>query len=246
MAKKIFTWLYYLLDLTLTKEKGDYSAKVKKVRPTRTLTDVAGQIVKEGSEYQLESIINILSRANRIKIDFLSMGDSVNDGMVIIEPAITGVFYDSAFNEKQHTCTLNMRSTNDVQTMLAQVKGEYSGLTVDNGGAVIEKITDSTTGSTTGEVTPGKVITLSGNKIRIVPEEGETVESCITYTNEDNETVTAQEDAPVINDPGRVVIQLPMLAAGSYTLTIKTLFSNTSTNLKAPRYITAKTKLTVL
>jgi len=33
MAKKIFTWLYYLIDLVLTPEEGDSSAKVTKVRP---------------------------------------------------------------------------------------------------------------------------------------------------------------------------------------------------------------------
>jgi uncharacterized membrane protein len=41
------------------------------------------------------------------------------------------------------------------------------------------------------------------------------------------------------------VLQLPQLDAGSYTLTIKTLFSNAATLLKAPRYITAKLKLVV-
>ena len=32
MAKKIFTWLYYLVDLVLTPEEGDFSAKVTRVR----------------------------------------------------------------------------------------------------------------------------------------------------------------------------------------------------------------------
>jgi hypothetical protein len=130
--------------------------------------------------------------------------------------------------------------------MLRQVKGTYNGLTVENGGAAITGITDSTTGSTTGEVTPGKVITIAGKKIRVVPEEGETVESCITYTNAATGVVVSQEDAPVINDPSRIVLQLPDLEAGQWTLTIKTLFSNNATTLKAPRYITAKVKLTVM
>jgi hypothetical protein len=54
-----------------------------------------------------------------------------------------------------------------------------------------------------------------------------------------------QEDAPVINDPSRIVLQLPDLEAGQWTLTVKTLFSTGNTSLKAPRYITAKVKLRI-
>lgn len=227
MAKKIYTWLYYLLDLVITKEAGDYSAKVRKVRPTRTINDIAQQIVIDGTEYKIESIIDILTRANRIKINFLANGDSVNDGTAIYEPTISGVFYDSAFDEKIHSCVVNIHPTNEVHQMSTLVRGEYSGLTVENGGAAIEKITDSATGATDGRVTPGDNITITGNKIRIVPEEGETVESCITYTNTETEQVITQTKAPVINDPSRIVLLLPELPVGNYSLTIKTLFSTT-------------------
>ena len=245
MTKKNFTWLFYLIDHTLTPDPGDYTAKVKKMRATRTMHDIAQQIIREGTEYQLETIIDILSRANRIKIDFLSLGDSVNDGTAIYEPTITGIFHDPVFDEKYHSCIVNINSTKEVNEMVAQVRGMYSGFTVDNGGAVIEKITDSTSGSTTGEVTPGKIITLSGKKIKLVPEDGNTLESCITFTNVDTEQVITQQDAPAINDPSKLVFQLPMLPAGTYLLTIKTLFSTAGTDLKAPRYITSKIKLVV-
>lgn len=245
MAKKIYTWLYYLLDLVITKEQGDFTAKVRKVRPTRTIEDIAQQMVKEGTELKVETIVDVLKRANRIKIEFLSLGDSVNDGTAIYDPAIAGVFYGSAYDETQHSCTVNVHTTSEVNQMAAQAKGEYSGLTVDNGGAAIEKITDSATGADNGEVTPGDNITITGNKIRVVPEEGETPASCITYTNVATEQVIEQEKAPVINDPSKIVLLLPELPVGEHTLTIKTLFSSGSILLKAPRYIIAKTKLLV-
>ena len=129
--------------------------------------------------------------------------------------------------------------------MYSQVKGTYNGLTVENGGASIDGIIDSATGAITGEVTLGKVITLSGKKIRVVPEEGETVESCITYTDIATGLVINQNNLPVINDPSKLVFQLPALNEGSYTLTVKMLFTSAKIVLKAPRYITLKTKLIV-
>jgi hypothetical protein len=237
--------LFYLIDNTVTADPTDKIAKVKS-RKTKAIDDIAARIVQERTEYRRETIVNILTMANAAKLDFLSQGEMVNDGLVIFEPTITGNFYESTdFDGNRNKCVVNTRVTNDVHAMLKQVKGVYSGLTLDNGGAVITGVTDTVTGATNGEVTPGKTVTVAGKKIRIVPEEGETVESCITWTNLATQQVITQEDAPVINDPSKIVLQLPLLDAGQYTLTIKTVFSSTGATLKAPRYIVAKAKLEV-
>ncbi len=78
-----------------------------------------------------------------------------------------------------------------------------------------------------------------------MPEEGETAESCITYTNLATQQVVTQADPLVMNDPSRIVLQLPALAKGSYSLTIKTVYANSAVSLKAPRYITSRVKLEV-
>jgi hypothetical protein len=245
-AKKIFEWLFYLVDNTITtNDDTDRIAKVK-TRKTKGIEDIAARIVQDRTEYRKETIMNIMALANAAKLEFLSQGEMVNDGLVLFEPTITGVFYDNAeFDPRRHRCVVNTRVSGDVQAMLKQVKGVYNGLTLDNGGAAITGVADTVTGATNGEVTSGKTITITGNKIRVVPEEGETAASCITYTNLETKEVIAQEDTPVINDPSKLVLQLPQLGVGSYALTIKTLFSSGQVALKAPRYITAKLKLVV-
>jgi hypothetical protein len=244
--KKIFEWLFYLIDNTITLDPNDKIAKVK-TRKTKGIDDIAARIVAERTEYRRETIANILTLANAVKLDYLAQGDAVNDGIVILEPAVTGTFVNSTdFDDSRHTCVINTHVTNDVHAMLKQVKGVYSGLTVENGGASITSVTDSTTGLTNEVITPGKNVTIVGNKIRVIPEEGETVESCITYTNVSTNDVVTQEDAPVINDPSKIVMQLPALTAGFYRLTVKTLYSSSgSATLKAPRYIAFKEKLEV-
>jgi hypothetical protein len=53
--------------------------------------------------------------------------------------------------------------------------------------------------------------------------------------------VVTQEDPPGLNDPSKIMLKLPALTPGFYSLTLKTLYSTTGIPLKAPRYITFKT-----
>jgi hypothetical protein len=244
--KKLFEWFFYLIENIITPDPKDKIAKVRTGK-TKKIDDIAERIVKERTEYRLETIVNILTLANTVKLDFLSQGNSVNDGIVILEPTITGTFVETTdFDESRHTCVINAHVTNSVQAMLKQVKGSYSGLTVENGGASITGVIDSFTGSANEVITPEKIVTITGNKIRIVPEEGETVESCITYTNLATDAVVTQEDPPGLNDPSKIMLKLPALTPGFYSLTLKTLFTTSgSPPLKAPRFITFKGKLQV-
>ena len=245
MAKKNTEWLFYLIENNLTPEEGDYFAKIRSQK-TKTVEDIADQIVKERTEYRKETIINILRMINDVKTDFLSRGYSINDGISIYEPTITGVFDgDTLFDEKKNTCIVNVNITKDVREILSNVKATYSGLTVDNGGAVIEKVVDSASGSVNELIIPGKPITITGKKIRIVADETMNLNECILFINEDTNDEYSLEDQFVINDPSRVVVEVPSLPPGVYRLVIRTLYSTTSTTLKAPRHIAFKIKLTV-
>ena len=243
--KKIYEWSYYLVNNVLTEKEGDKIAKVKR-KKTRHMTDIANRIVKERTEYRAETILNIAKMINDTKKAYISEGDSVNDGLFIFEPTITGSFSNTEFDDSIHTCVVNTRATKEMNEVLMQVTGTYNGHTVENGGASIDKIVDLITNLDTGEVTSGKVVTLTGNKIRIVPEEGETPEDCIYITSHGTEQVYSPSDPLIINDPSKLVFTLPTLPADYYTLSIKTLFSNTSTDLKHPRYIILKIKLAVI
>jgi hypothetical protein len=244
--KKIFEWFFYLIENIITPDPTDKIAKVRTGK-TKKIDDLAEFIVQERTEYRKETMVNILTLANTAKLKFLSQGHSVNDGITILEPAITGTFVEKTdFDESRHSSVINAHVTNSVQAMLKQVQATYGGLTVENGGAVITGVIDSFTGAANGVITPEKIVTILGTKIRVVPEEDETVESCITYTNLATDAVVIQEDPPGLNDPSKIMLKLPALAPGFYSLTLKTLFTASgSPPLKAPRYITFKGKLQV-
>ena len=244
-TKRNYKWFFYLIENAVTREDGNRIAKVKS-KKTKGIEDIAERIVQTRTEYRKDTLVNIYRMMNEAKMELLLEGEKVNDEFNLYEPTITGNFYDDPhFEESRHHCLVNTRITAAAQARFRRVKGVYNGLMLENGGALIYSITDITTGTINGEVTPGKTIIITGKKIRIVPEAGETTASCITYTNVDTLLEVEQENTPVVNDPSKVILQLPELAKGTYSLTIKTLFSNNTTLLTAPRYITAKAKLTV-
>ncbi|MDR0795603.1 MAG: DUF4469 domain-containing protein [Tannerella sp.] len=243
--KKIHEWFFYLIENTVTQDPTDRIAKVKS-KKTKGINDLADRIVQKRTEYRKDTLINIYRMMNEAKLEFLAEGEKVNDEITLLEPSITGNFYeDTNYVDSRHNCVINSRVTNTVHAMLRQVKGTYNGLSLEYGGASIDGVTDSTTGAVNGEITPGKTVTITGKKIRVIPEEGETVESCITWTNAGTQHITEQQDAPAVNDPSRIILQLPDLSTGFYSLTIKTLYSTTSTTLREPRYITSRVRLEV-
>ena len=246
MSKEIYEWLFYLLENHLTPEAGDHYAKIRSPK-TKTIEDIANRIVKERTEYRKDTIINILNIINDVKLEFLAQGNSINDGITLYEPTITGVFEgETVFDEKKNSCIVNVHTTKEVREMLANVRPSYTGLTVDNGGAVIEKVVDSSSGSVNEMITPGKVITITGKKIRVVAEESMEPQYCVSFVNEEGSEEYFLEDPIITNDPSKVVVQVPPIPSGSYRLVIKTLYSTTSTTLKAPRHIAFKIKLVVM
>jgi hypothetical protein len=62
----------------------------------------------------------------------------------------------TGYDDNRNRCIVNTHVGNNVHAMLKQVKGVYSGLRLDSGGAVITGVDDTATGSTTGEVTPAR------------------------------------------------------------------------------------------
>lgn len=69
-----------LYDNVLTEKQGDYSGKVAITGSCHNI-DIAKLIVKERTEYRLETIVNILDLADQKKVELISQGKSLADGV---------------------------------------------------------------------------------------------------------------------------------------------------------------------
>ena len=93
MAKENIFWPGWLVDNPLTEDQNDFMLKVK-VGNMVTTEDIAKALQAEGTEFQLETLIDILNRGDRIVRNKLLAGFSVGTGVFYAYPSVSGVWRD--------------------------------------------------------------------------------------------------------------------------------------------------------
>jgi hypothetical protein len=239
MAKKFF-WKVWLRPNLLTKDvKNDYLAEVSTVNNTMHNEDVAKAIKEEGSDLQLETLIDVLNRGDRIRRKALLNGSSVQDGNIRFSPRVTGnwIGTDPQFNPKVNKITVDASPTADFRHAFEDVSVEVLGVKAD-GGARIGLVTDLFSGKTDGTVTPGGDLIITGEKIKLLPVDEEGLG--IFFTPDDGSPDIPLDYPLAENDPKTVRCRVPaaLYPGRSYMLKIVTRFTSSNTLLKEARTIT--------
>jgi hypothetical protein len=241
-AKKFFWKVWLRLNLLTTESKTDYVAEIDATGKTLYNEDVALRIKEEGSELQLETLINIINRADRIRIQALLESRRVQTLLTHMSPRVPGTWEGATahFDPEKNRPTLDMTLTAEMREALEEVGVTVLG--VKETDAIIGMVTDAATGNVDGTVTAGDDIIIDGIKIKIVPEDDETCGVFFVDTAGTEYRVTHRYTQ---NTPKRVIARVPAeLAAGDYTLKIVTRFS-ANTQLKESRTITYNLTLNV-
>ena len=234
MAKKTFWKVWLRRNLLTTDVENDFIAEVSTAGNTLHNEDIAARMVAGRSELRLETILSILQSRDEILREAIAQGSAVQDGCVRIAPRISGSWLgiNHAFDPAAHKITLDVSPSTEMRSILETVGVEVLG--EKNSGAFIGKVTDVTTGKTDGTITPDEDIIVSGDKIKVAPEEGAGLGVFFVDAQGLETPVTRKLTE---NMPKKLVFRVPSLAPGSYTLKIVTRFSNASTLLNQPRAI---------
>jgi hypothetical protein len=235
MAKKNeFIWKIWLRQNYLTKDvENDYSGEVSTAGRTVRNEDIARRIVNERSEFRYETILSILNERDGIVRESVLEGSAVLDGVTHILPTTLGVWTgtDRTVDPAKQKPHVSISPAAELREGLGSVKMEILG--VKDSGAYIGLVTDAATKATDGHITPGGIITITGDKLRIAPLGGEGLGIFLVNRVGDSLPVTQVSQ----NDPKKLVALVPFLDPGTYTLQVVTRFSNGSTLLNAARTI---------
>ena len=239
-----YFWKVWLRLNLLTKEVlNDYVASVSTIGKTSLRNaDIARLIVEEGTEFQYETLLNILEQSDRIIRQRVQQGYSVLTGVCQISPRVSGTWLgaNAKFDPKVHKVTLDLLPSAEMRAALKEVGVEVLGVKDD--GAFIGLVTDTATGATNGTITAGDDIRIDGDKIKIAPEEDTETGIFFVDANGDATPVTRRLTQ---NDPKRIIARVPELAPGLYTLRVVTRFSSSTQLLKDTRTIEYDLLLTV-
>ncbi|MDR1220774.1 MAG: DUF4469 domain-containing protein [Treponema sp.] len=243
MAKETY-WKVWLTPNRLTKDiENDFVAEVSTAGSTIHNKDIAARVVAERSELRLETIMSILTARDEIVRKSLLQGTAVQDGCVRMSPRVSGAWLGAsrAFDPKVHKLGVDASLTADMRAALETVGVEVLG--EKEGAGYIALVTDIATGRTDGAITPDEDILITGDKIKIAPED----ESGLGVFFVDESGVEHPVTHKITeNLPKKLIVRVPALAAGSYTLKIITRFSSAKTLVQDPRAITYALPLAVV
>ncbi len=232
MAKKTTFWQGWLVDNPLTEDPNDFTLKVKAGNMVTT-EDIAKALQAEGTEFQLETLVDILNRGDRIIRNKLLAGFSVGTGVFYAYPSVSGVWRDKneTFDEKKHKVGVNFQLSAALREGVKEVGVEVLG--VSSAGPEISGVTDTWTGELNGVITPDEVVSVKGRNIQIA---GENEGNGIRFIRvDDNSVVAVDMRRLTVNNPSALSFRVPKLAPGDYYLEVTTQFSSSNSVLKQSR-----------
>jgi hypothetical protein len=232
--KNEYIWKIWLRQNYLTQDvENDYSGEVSTVGNTVRNEDIAQTIVAERSELRYETILAVLNERDSIVLESILNGSSVQDGVTHIQPTTLGLWLgsDRTVNPAKQKPNVSIAPTTVLREGLGRVKMEIIGL--KDSGAYIGLLTDAATKATDGHVTPGGILTITGDKLRVAPLD----EDGLGIFFVDDQGVSTPVTQISQNDPKKLVVLVPALAPGVYTLQIVTKYTNAGTILKVARTI---------
>lgn len=222
MAKKTRFWQGWLLDNPLTEDPNDFTLKVKAGNMV-TIDDIAKELQDEGTEFKLETLIDILNRGDRIIREKLLSGISVGTGVFYAYPNVTGVWYDKneTFDDNRHKTGVNFQLSAAMREGIKQVGVEVLG--ISSTGPEISSVIDTWTGELNGLLTPDEVVNVKGRNIQIT---GDNEGIGIRFIRLDDGTSTNVDLRRLtVNSPSSLSFRVPQLKAGDYWLELTTRYS---------------------
>jgi len=222
-----------LYDLPLTGRKDD---RYGRVVTSKSLTedDLISIAVSRRTDLNATSLKASMSILGEIAIEQIANGASVCFGLEYFNLGVNGVFVgnDARWDSAIHSLSVRVAPTAKLRNTVKASKVDVRGMAAS--GAVINSVTDVTTGEVNSRLTPGGGVKLTGTKIKI---DGDELKVGITLTNQaTSEVIAIPPTSLLLNDPSKITFIVPsILVNGDFKLSITTQYSSPSHILKEPR-----------
>ena len=220
--------LKYSLTRNLLTDEGNYTAKAQSsgsFDKEAIITDM----LRRGSLLTRTDILAVLNGFEESIAGIINDGGAVNTPLFNTRFSISGVFDGGAdnFDHKRHKVNVKFNKGVLIRNTEAKIILEKTVAIAPQ--LQILEVKDSVSGKVNERLTSGGVLEVWGNNIKIA---GDYPECGLYFVPESGEALKALVIAQ--NKPSSLIIAIPSLAAGTYTLELVTQFTNGHL-LKLPR-----------
>lgn len=233
----------YLYDNTLTKDNpNDLIARTVSER-SLSVQDICQAAVQRGG-----SDVSASAMAHAVELFLSEMayqlcdGYSVNTGYFTASTTIRGVFDSPSetFNKDKHSVLFQFNQGEKLRAEVPNIQVDILG--VAEASAVILQVTDMKSGSVNDLLTPGRNLKVSGSKIKLA---GDHPSVGVFFIDSKQSRIQVDPSDIVVNNPSELMVVVPELPAGSYSLEVVTQHT-AGALLKDPRTAALDKLLTVL
>jgi len=234
-----------LYDNVLTEDPFDLMARVMAERSLNVDSVCDSAVTRGGATIPAAAMEHAVNLWFREMAYLLCDGFPVNTGWFTVTPHIRGVFNSPTekFNASKHTLLFVFNQGALLRKEIASVEVQILG--VADASLSIAQVTDVKTSSVNDLLTPNRNLRISGTRLKIA---GDNPANGICFVSQDtDERIPVEADDLVTNNPSELIIVIPALVAGTYSLEVTTQFSGSGgVVLKEPRTAAFDRLLTVL
>lgn len=231
MANTLKGWL---ADNTVTTDNKDDKILVLESAGSLTEKDILERMMKEITGLKEETLNHAVTLYNRIIMESLLNGYTINTGLFYASPSFQGVIEGGVWDKEKNAIKVNFQQGKTLREEIALTKVDILGEKADI--MYVIEVEDKKTGLKDGTASPGFGLVIKGRNLKV----GGSNESVGVYLINESQSSEKLPDYQIIkNMPSELIIQIPSgLLDGTYTLRITTQWGHSSKKeLKEPRSV---------
>ncbi|GAA5098837.1 DNA-binding domain-containing protein [Chryseobacterium ginsengisoli] len=223
----------YLYDNLLTKDNpNDFIARTVSERSLNVKQICESAANRGGADVSAAAMEHATELFLKEMAYQLCDGYSINTGYFTASTQIRGVF-DSpteTFNKDKHSILFRFNQGEKLRSEIPNIEVNIIG--VADASSAILQVADVKNGTINDILTPGRNLKISGTKIKVF---GDDAANGIYFVETATRTKTLVESGDIVtNNPSELIIVIPDLASGTYTIEIVTQYTGGTIQLKEP------------
>ena len=232
----------YLYKNHFTENPEEYIAKVISEQTLKTADICKEAVERGGADTTVQAMIHNVNLFLKEMAYQICNGYAINTGYFQANTLIKGTFSNplEEFDPKKHNVNFLFKSGNLLKQEIPKIRVKVNGLAGKM--SFITDLTDIKTGSVNNLLTPNRNLKINGTKIKIVGDDS----TGIFFTHQPSGDIYKVDSMDIVsNKPSELIIIIPDLRKGTYTLSLKTQFTS-GTLLKEPKVISFEKELTTI